>query len=131
MKNTRFKAVSQELQHEVRGSVFFQNQKLKKFRRCDAESDKTTTHFLDANHDSEKYQGTHDHCATIIKLEDMMLIIEEHFGLKMSIFDELFTDAKDKNQVITLWQPELISTAYQQQETILSTITLRKEWTNE
>ena len=36
------------------------------------------------------------------KIEDMMLIIEEAFGLKNELYlDELFTDAKDMNQVIT------------------------------
>ena len=70
------------------------------------------------------------------KIEDMMLIIEEAFGSKNELYlDELFTDAKDMNQVITLFLATLelikIHRISVQQETIFGTITLRKEWTNE
>ena len=70
------------------------------------------------------------------KIEDMMLIIEEAFGLKNELYlDELFTDAKDMNQVITLFLATLelikVHRISVQQETIFGTITLRKEWTNE
>ena len=68
--------------------------------------------------------------------EDMMLIIEEAFGSKNELYlDELFTDAKDMNQVITLFLATLelikVHRISVQQETIFGTITLRKEWTNE
>ena len=70
------------------------------------------------------------------KIEDMMLIIEEAFSAKNKLFlDELFSDAKDMNQVITLFLATLelikIHRISVQQETIFGTITLRKEWTNE
>ena len=70
------------------------------------------------------------------KIEDMMLIIEEAFGSKNELhLDELFTDAKDMNQVITLFLATLelikVHRISVQQETIFGTITLRKEWTNE
>ena len=46
-----------------------------------------------------------------------------------------FSDAKDMNQVITLFLATLelikIHRISVQQETIFGTITLRKEWTNE
>ena len=70
------------------------------------------------------------------KIEDMMLIIEEAFGSKNELhLDELFIDAKDMNQVITLFLATLelikVHRISVQQETIFGTITLRKEWTNE
>ena len=68
--------------------------------------------------------------------EDVTLIIEEAFGSKNELYlDELFTDAKDMNQVITLFLATLelikVHRISVQQETIFGTITLRKEWTNE
>ena len=70
------------------------------------------------------------------KIEDMTLIIEEAFGSKNELYlDEVFTDAKDMNQVITLFLATLelikVHRISGQQETIFGTITLRKEWTNE
>ena len=116
----RFKAASQELakQHEVRAQYFSKPKVELVYEDVTLNQDKTIQDIF------------------LAKIEDMMLIIEEAFGLKNELYlDELFTDAKDMNQVITLFLATLelikVHRISVQQETIFGTITLRKEWTNE
>ena len=89
---------------------------------------------------AEKQEEIRRNHTTIVrddyKIEDMMLVIEEAFSAKNElILADLFTDAKDMNQVITLFLATLelikVHRISVQQETIFGTITLRKEWTNE
>ena len=115
----RFKAASQELakQHEVRAQYF--------------SKPKVELVYEDVTLNQDKTIPRDDY-----KIEDMMLIIEEAFGSKNELhLDELFTDAKDMNQVITLFLATLelikVHRISVHQETIFGTITLRKEWTNE
>ena len=124
----RFKAASQELakQHEVRAQYF--------------SKPKVELVYEDVTLNQEKQEEIRRNHTTIArddyKIEDMMLIIEEAFGSKNELhLDELFIDAKDMNQVITLFLATLelikVHRISVQQETIFGTITLRKEWTNE
>ena len=119
----RFKTASQELakQHEERAQYFSKPKVELVYEDVTLNQDKTN-HTTIARDD--------------YKIEDMMLIIEEAFSAKNElILADLFTDAKDMNQVITLFLATLelikVHRISVQQETIFGTITLRKEWTNE
>ena len=127
----RFKAASQELakQHEVRAQYFSKPKVELVYEDVTLNQDKTIQDIFLAFSKimAEKQEEIR---------EDMMLIIEEAFGSKNELhLDELFTDAKDMNQVITLFLATLelikVHRISVQQETIFGTITLRKEWTNE
>ena len=134
----RFKAASQELakQHEVRAQYFSKPKVELVYEDVTLNQDKTIQDIFLA-FSKEEIRRNHTTIARDdYKIEDMMLIIEEAFGLKNELYlDELFTDAKDMNQVITLFLATLelikVHRISVQQETIFGTITLRKEWTNE
>ena len=140
----RFKAASQELakQHEVRAQYFSKPKVELVYEDVTLNQDKTIQDIFLAFSKimAEKQEEIRRNHTTIArddyKIEDMMLIIEEAFGSKNELhLDELFTDAKDMNQVITLFLATLelikVHRISAQQETIFGTITLRKEWTNE
>lgn len=140
----RFKAASQELakQHEVRAQYFSKPKVELVYEDVTLNQDKTIQDIFLAFSKimAEKQEEIRRNHTTIArddyKIEDMMLIIEEAFGSKNELhLDELFTDAKDMNQVITLFLATLelikVHRISVQQETIFGTITLRKEWTNE
>lgn len=140
----RFKAASQELakQHEVRAQYFSKPKVELVYEDVTLNQDKTIQDIFLAFSKimAEKQEEIRRNHTTIArddyKIEDMMLIIEEAFGSKNELYlDELFTDAKDMNQVITLFLATLelikVHRISVQQETIFGTITLRKEWTNE
>ena len=108
----RFKVASQELakQHEVRAQYFSKPKVELVYEDVTLNQDKTIQrHFLAFSKImAEKQEEIRRNHTTIArddyKIEDMMLIIEEAFGLKNELYlDELFTDAKDMNQVITLF----------------------------
>ena len=139
----RFKAASQELakQHEVRAQYFSKPKVELVYEDVTLNQDKTIQDIFLAFSKimAEKQEEIRRNHTTIArddyKIEDMMLI-EEAFGSKNELhLDELFTDAKDMNQVITLFLATLelikVHRISVQQETIFGTITLRKEWTNE
>ena len=139
----RFKAASQELakQHEVRAQYFSKPKVELVYEDVTLNQDKTIQDIFLAFSKimAEKQEEIRRNHTTIArddyKIEDMMLI-EEAFGPKNELhLDELFTDAKDMNQVITLFLATLelikVHRISVQQETIFGTITLRKEWTNE
>ena len=139
-----FKAASQVLakKHEVRAQYFSKPKVELVYEDVTLNQDKTIQDIFLAFSKimAEKQEEIRRNHTTIArddyKIEDMMLIIEEAFGLKNELYlDELFTDAKDMNQVITLFLATLelikIHRISVQQETIFGTITLRKEWTNE
>ena len=140
----RFKAASQELakQHEVRAQYFSKPKVELVYEDVTLNQDKTIQDIFLAFSKimAEKQEEIRRNHTTIArddyKIEDMMLIIEEAFGSKNELhLDELFIDAKDMNQVITLFLATLelikVHRISVQQETIFGTITLRKEWTNE
>ena len=139
----RFKAASQELakQHEVRAQYFSKPKVELVYEDVTLNQDKTIQDIFLAFSKimAEKQEVRRNHTTIArddYKIEDMMLIIEEAFGSKNELhLDELFTDAKDMNQVITLFLATLelikVHRISVQQETIFGTITLRKEWTNE
>ena len=140
----RFKAASQELakQHEVRAQYFSKPKVELVYEDVTLNQDKTIQDIFLAFSKimAEKQEEIRRNHTTIArddyKIEDMMLIIEEAFGSKNELYlDELFTDAKDMNQVITLFLATLelikVHRISVHQETIFGTITLRKEWTNE
>ena len=139
-----FKAASQELakKHEVRAQYFSKPKVELVYEDVTLNQDKTIQDIFLAFSKimTEKQEEIRRRHTTIArddyKIEDMMLIIEEAFSAKNKLFlDELFSDAKDMNQVITLFLATLelikIHRISVQQETIFGTITLRKEWTNE
>ena len=126
----RFKTASQELakQHEERAQYFSKPKVELVYEDVTLNQDKTIQDIFLA---FSKIMARDDY-----KIEDMMLIIEEAFSAKNElILADLFTDAKDMNQVITLFLATLelikVHRISVQQETIFGTITLRKEWTNE
>ena len=139
-----FKAASQVLakKHEVRAQYFSKPKVELVYEDVTLNQDKTIQDIFLAFSKimAEKQEEIRRRHTTIArddyKIEDMMLIIEEAFSAKNKLFlDELFSDAKDMNQVITLFLATLelikIHRISVQQETIFGTITLRKEWTNE
>ena len=108
----RFKAASQELakQHEVRAQYFSKPKVELVYEDVTLNQDKTIQDIFLAFSKimAEKQEEIRRNHTTIArddyKIEDMMLIIEEAFGSKNELhLDELFTDAKDMNQVITLF----------------------------
>ena len=134
----RFKAASQELakQHEVRAQYFSKPKVELVYEDVTLNQDKTIQDIFLAEKQEEIRRNHTTIARDDYKIEDMMLIIEEAFGSKNELhLDELFTDAKDMNQVITLFLATLelikVHRISVQQETIFGTITLRKEWTNE
>ena len=129
-------------QHEVRAQYFSKPKVELVYEDVTLNQDKTIQDIFLAFSKimAEKQEEIRRNHTTIArddyKIEDMMLIIEEAFGSKNELhLDELFTDAKDMNQVITLFLATLelikVHRISVQQETIFGTITLRKEWTNE
>ena len=139
-----YKRQSQELakQHEVRAQYFSKPKVELVYEDVTLNQDKTIQDIFLAFSKimAEKQEEIRRNHTTIArddyKIEDMMLTIEEAFGSKNELhLDELFTDAKDMNQVITLFLATLelikVHRISVQQETIFGTITLRKEWTNE
>ena len=139
-----FKAASQVLakKHEVRAQYFSKPKVELVYEDVTLNQDKTIQDIFLAFSKimTEKQEEIRRNHTTIArddyKIEDMMLIIEEAFGSKNELYlDEVFTDAKDMNQVITLFLATLelikVHRISVQQETIFGTITLRKEWTNE
>ena len=107
----RFKAASQELakQHEVRAQYFSKPKVELVYEDVTLNQDKTIQDIFLAfqNHGWKAGRNSPNHTTIArddYKIEDMMLIIEEAFGSKNELYlDELFTDAKDMNQVITLF----------------------------
>ena len=140
----RFKTASQELakQHEERAQYFSKPKVELVYEDVSLNQDKTIQDIFLAFSKimAEKQEEIRRNHTTIVrddyKIEDMMLVIEEAFSAKNElILADLFTDAKDMNQVITLFLATLelikVHRISVQQETIFGTITLRKEWTNE
>lgn len=140
----RFKTVSQELakQHEERAQYFSKPKVELVYEDVILNQDKTIQDIFLAFSKimAEKQEEIRRNHTTIVrddyKIEDMMLVIEEAFSARNElILADLFTDAKDMNQVITLFLATLelikVHRISVQQETIFGTITLRKEWTNE
>ena len=132
----RFKAASQELakQHEVRAQYFSKPKVELVYEDVTLNQDKTIQDIFLAFSKimAEKQEEIRRNHTTIARDD----YIEEAFGSKNELhLDELFTDAKDMNQVITLFLATLelikVHRISVQQETIFGTITLRKEWTNE
>ena len=139
----RFKTASQELaKHEKRAQYFSKPKVELVYEDVSLNQDKTIQDIFLAFSKimAEKQEEIRRNHTTIVrddyKIEDMMLVIEEAFSARNElILADLFTDAKDMNQVITLFLATLelikVHRISVQQEIIFGTITLRKEWTNE
>ncbi|MGT2906776.1 segregation/condensation protein A [Streptococcus dentiloxodontae] len=138
----RFKAASQEMakQHERR-ALFYSKPKVELvYEDISLSHDKSIQDIFLAFSKimAEKQEEIRQNHTTIAKddykIEDMMVIIEDAFAEKPSIdLADIFKDAKDMDQVITLFLATLelikVHRVSAKQETVFGRIVLRKEWT--
>ena len=137
----RFKAASQELakQHDQRALYFSKPKMELVYEDVTLNQDKTVQDIFLAFSKimAEKQEEIRRNHTTIAgddyKIADMMLLIEDQFTTKSELhLEELFVEARDMNQVITLFLATLelikVHRISVSQDTLFGQITLRKEW---